>query len=168
MRVRAAVPLLIALAGCTAVQYDGPRLPRSEVARISGDRARVKVIDGDRVGDGYIEILPGEHEIEVAMDAPLAGLPVGTVVMRSTQNLTVCFRAYAGRFYEVRPTASIPYVHNHWRPAVFDQQAEVYVEHPCPARKHPSVLPVTSSPSQNGDTTINVTPRLPGLGTGSD
>ena len=39
--------LLAVVASCTAVQYDGPRLPRAQVARIGGDRARVKAIDGD-------------------------------------------------------------------------------------------------------------------------
>ena len=161
--MRVALALLAVVASCTAVQYDGPRRPRSQVARIAGDRARVKAIDGDPVDDNYIEILPGEHEVEVAMDAPLAAVGTITVVMRSTQNLTVCFRAYPGRFYMVKPTGSIPYVHNHWRPAVFDRQAEVYVEHPCPARTRGGVLPPPASQSaQDGATTIKVGPRMPG------
>ena len=163
--MRVALALLAVVASCTAVQYDGPRRPRSQVARIGGDQARVKAIDGDPVADDYIEILPGEHEVEVAMNAALAGLgTVGTVVMRSTQDLTVCFRAYAGRFYVVKPTASIPYVHNHWRPAVFDRQAEVYVEHPCAARTRGGVVsPPTPQPNQGDATTIKVEPRPAGI-----
>jgi hypothetical protein len=163
--MRVALALLTVVASCsTAVQYDGPRRPRSQVARIGGDQARVRAIDGDPVADNYIEILPGEHEVEVAMDAALAGLGrVGAVVMRSTQDLTVCFRAYPGRFYVVKPTASIPYVHNHWRPAVFDRQAEVYVEHPCPVRTRGGAVPLpTPQSGQDGTTTIKVRPRAPG------
>ena len=66
--MRVAVALLAVIASCTAVQYDGPRRPRSQVARIGGDRARVRAVDGDTVDDNYTEILPGEHEVEVAMD----------------------------------------------------------------------------------------------------
>jgi hypothetical protein len=165
--MRVAPALLAVIAGCTAtaVQYEGPRRPRSQVARIGGDRARVKVIDGDPVDDSYIEILPGEHELEVAMDAALAGLgTVGAVVMRSTQDLTVCFRAYPGRFYVVKPTASIPYVHNHWRPAVFDRQAEVYVEHPCPSKNPVGVVsPAAPQPNQSGATTIKLEARPAGI-----
>ncbi|HVV49277.1 MAG TPA: SH3 domain-containing protein [Polyangia bacterium] len=128
--MRFALACLVVATGCTAVQYDGPRLPRSRVARIGGNRAHVKVIDGHPVAAPYVEVLPGEHQIEVAMAAPL---PFGAAMV-STHDLTVCFAAYPGRFYEVKPAASIPYVHNHWRPAVFDQQAEVFVEHPCPGQ----------------------------------
>jgi len=163
--VRIALALLTVVASCTAVQYDGPRRPRSQVSRIGGDRARVKAIDGDPVDGNYVEVLPGEHELEVAMDAALAGLGmVGAVVMRSTQNLTVCFRSYPGRFYMVRPMGSVPYVHDHWRPAVFDRQAEVYVEHPCPSKNPVGVIsPPTPQPDQNGATTIKVEPRPAGI-----
>ena len=163
--MRVALVLLAVVTSCsTAVQYDGPRLPRSQVSRVGGDRARVKAIDGDPVDGNYIEVLPGEHEVEVAMDAPIAAVGTVTVVMKSTQNLTVCFRSYPGRFYLVRPAGSVPYVHNHWRPAVFDQQAEVYVEHPCPARTQGGMVrPPAPQSAPDGATTIKVAPRPAGV-----
>ena len=162
--MRVALALLALVAGCTAAEYEGPRLPRSQVARIGGDGARVKAIDGDRVDDHYIEILPGEHEIEVAMDAPLPSPGTMTVVMRSTHDLTVCFRAFPGRFYVVKPAGSIPYVHNHWRPAVFDRKADVYVEHPCPARNPVGrVPPPAHQPTEDDATSIKLAPRPAGV-----
>jgi len=147
--VRFALACLAVTIGCTAVQYDGPRLSRSRVARIGGDKAQVKVIDGHPVDEPYIEVLPGEHQIEVAMEVHLAGNPLAPVLMESTRDLTVCFEAYPGRFYVVKPAASIPYVRDHWRPAVFDQQAEAFVERPCADQNPVGVLGPAASPADD-------------------
>jgi hypothetical protein len=153
------VPLvwLTLAAACTTVQYDGPRLPRGEVARVAGDGTEIHQMDDDRVAASYVEVLPGEHQMEVALDQPLPG----GAVFRSAHDQTVCFTAYAGRLYHVRAAASVPYVPNHWRPAVFDYKAEVFVDHPCPVRKHqPLVLP-SPPPATSGDQKTPPGPPVP-------
>jgi hypothetical protein len=151
--------MLVAV-GCTTVQYDGPRLPRSEVARVSGDGTDIRMIDDDRVDANYVEILPGEHRMEVGI-GPRKNEPMLVSGFRSTHDLTVCFTAYAGRLYHVRPAATVPYVPNHWRPAVFDYKADVYVDHPCPVPgPRPVVLPA-SSPAKNANESPPPGPPVP-------
>jgi hypothetical protein len=132
------------------------------VARISGKGTHINQMDDDRVDANYVEVLPGEHQLVVALKQPIATLPTGMgIEFRSTHDLTVCFTAYAGRFYEVRAAASVPYVHNHWRPAVFDYKAEVYVDHPCPVgRPRPVVLP-PAAPARIKDESLPPRPPVP-------
>ena len=42
------------------------------IARVAGDGTHVNVMDDDRVAANYVEILPGEHRMEVEMDAAVA------------------------------------------------------------------------------------------------
>ncbi len=157
--VVAAILSLAAVSSCFSIQvlYGGPRRPDSEVAHVKGDRTIVVSMDGIPVEgtwsndqaasnaseDGteivlrqsamprepdYLEILPGEHSMFAVMFTPLPG----NLAMVSTHALPVCFRAYPGRFYQVRPEGSVPFVRNHWRPAVYDFKAEVFVDHECP------------------------------------
>ena len=71
------VVTLLSIGGCmTAQNYDGPQLPRDEVARISGDfrisaGAPISVIlrqvDGRTLSAGAnaVDVLPGEHTLLV-------------------------------------------------------------------------------------------------------
>ena len=131
------------------------------MARVSGDGTQINQIDDDRVDANYVEVLPGEHRLVVALNQAIAPLPNGVVVARSTHDLTVCFAAYAGRFYQVRAAGTVPYIPNHWRPSVFDYKAEVYVDHPCPVRKpQPVVLP-SSAPTKTEDERLPPGPPVP-------
>jgi hypothetical protein len=94
--------------GCLSAQlYDGPKLPRDEVARISGDplitagspiTAVLRKVDDRELGLGRtsVEVLPGPHTLLV--DCRIAET-------QSTSRHSVEVEVAAGRHYRLRPEA---------------------------------------------------------------
>jgi hypothetical protein len=136
--------------GCatSTVAYDGPEQPRNQVARIAGNSgAIVRVVDDTRIKENVAEVLPGEHWLIVGLRAHMSYFYVVVDVdvdFSSEHDQTICFTAFAGRRYEVRPAPTQSFLSGRWRAAVFDNAAQVFVEHPCSADRPPVVARVPS------------------------
>jgi hypothetical protein len=79
------------------------------------------------------------------------------ITISSKSDLTVCFTAYEGRRYTVKPSPTYSFLGDkRWKPAVFDERAQVFVDHPCvaapPRAAHappPTGSPLAADPAAN-------------------
>lgn len=116
----------VAAAGCTHVQYPGPRRPRENVAIVEGSSGiGIHELDGRPIVGGTLEILPGPHVLSVTLTDT-----TNYVVMTSTTQYgaeKVCFGARPGHSYLVRPN----FDSGSFRPEVIDTDAVIPVDRDC-------------------------------------
>ncbi len=144
----AIVAALLAECGCTTVTYDGPRLPRNQVARLTSQDVKLKAVDTELPTDHYVEVLPGEHAIRLSLESGYSTWSYSYAVR--SRDVTICFTAEAGHFYSVKVSREIAFASGLWRPVILDTKRNVFVEHPCAPRAHhqvPAADPVPE-PSQ--------------------
>ena len=127
--LRGLLPLVIVLAllssGCTIKAYEGPELPRSEIAVLDAGHVHGRVlglvaiipipaykhktsiaeIDGKTKGPGTeIHVLPGQHSVRVFYqrfpDVALCGY-FGCIANYSTSDLSIDFTVEAGHEYRI-------------------------------------------------------------------
>jgi hypothetical protein len=148
------------VSGCASstIAYDGPRVPQAELAHIQGSEAIIRVVDDNRIENSSAEILPGEHRVIASLHAFMRNpLLFEDITISSKSDLTVCFTAYEGRRYTVKPSPTYSFLGDkRWKPAVFDERAQVFVDHPCvaapPRAAHappPTRSPLAADPAAN-------------------
>jgi hypothetical protein len=123
--------LILCMAACTAVMYEGRKRPDSAVATIELIDTVVVMIDGKEVplgGRNYstIKILPGQHTATIKLNDK--SHPNG--VMISIKGVTVKFRAEAGQTYITRPRYNEAN-RSQWCPEIVSKNTNERVSNPC-------------------------------------
>jgi hypothetical protein len=107
--------LAASIGACTATMYSGPKRPNSETMLVESTGLNiVSVDDADPPAASKYRLLPGPHQIEVALDDWNAG----PGIRHSDMTEAVCFKGRPGHTYLVRP---LYYEGRRWRPQIVDE-----------------------------------------------
>jgi hypothetical protein len=136
MRMNLSLGLALALlssglGACTTVLYKGPARPASEISVLTSKDVRIVKVDTVRVNDtasgnnARFEVLPGDHEVAVALNRFTPGFLVNHV--QTSRPLIVCVELEAGHVYRVEPVLNGA----RWVPRVIDVNDRAAIDPFC-------------------------------------
>jgi hypothetical protein len=136
---------------CTTVLYKGPARPDSEISVLTSKDVRIVKVDSVLVHDGAsgnnarYELLPGDHQVGVALNRSIPGFFLTT--HQSSRPLIVCVELEAGHTYRFEAVINGA----RWEPKVLDVNGRAYIDpycdddEPAPRAASPSPPPRPSA-----------------------
>jgi hypothetical protein len=145
--------------GCTTALYKGPARPDSEVSLLTSRDARIIRVDQVALDGGNsssYQVLPGDHEVAVALNRTIPGL-LATTIQRS-RPIIVCVELDPGHVYRIEPVVTGA----RWVPQVVDTNdrkvIDPYCDEEASAPKPPAPVAVAAPPAPSASRSASSAP----------